>query len=272
MALSVPGYTIRPIAIANTVEEVELFAVQEESLPAFSRIIVEVPLDPSEDISFVAQQIQTACEGNNVPCWPENQGTYVFTENNTVYIAYMRPPSGVLPSVAIMPILLIIGIIAPIIMYFAIPGFAEIVNSIIMLMVIMLMMDLMKPMLETSARPARAAQRAPAAPREPIEQRISRRIESIADSVARTEKAFETSKSAGVSAVTSVVSDIRSVVGAIKGAPSTAMSVYEKSKAVGRLDVIDDRLTRYEEHLTPGQKANLEEERRIVEQMRVMYD
>lgn len=265
----ITGFIVRAIAIASTPEELELLTVQEASLAQLSRIIIEVPVDPSEDIESIAQQIQAACVENNIPYWPEYPNTYTFIEDSTLYIAYMKPSGEVSPMIGFLPILLIIGLIAPIIMYFAIPGLAELINSIVMLMVIMLMMNLMKPMLETA--PRAAAPRAPAAPREPIEQRISKRIESIADSIARTEKAFETSKSAGVSAVTSVVSDIRSVAGAIKGAPSTAMSKYEKSRAAGRLDVIDDKLGKFEEHLTPGQLENLREERRIVEELRDMY-
>lgn len=266
MAPVITGFTIRAIAIANTPEELQYFTAQEASLPQLSRIIIEVPVDPNEDIASIAQQIQSACEENSIPYWPEYPNTYAMVEGDTLYIAYLGPSGEVSPSIAWMAILLGIMIFAPIIMYFAIPGFAEIVNGIIMLMVMMLMLDLMGPMLKTAPGAAVTA------PREPIEQRVSRKIESIADSIARTEKAFETSKSAGVSAVSSVVSDIRGVARVIKGTPSTAMSSYEKSKAAGRLDVIDDKLGKFEEHLTPGQKENLEEERRIVDELRAMYD
>lgn len=266
MAPTIAGFTIRAIAIANTPEELQYFTVQEASLLQLSRIIIEVPMDPSEDIESIAQQIQANCVENSVPCWPEYPNTYTFIEGNTLYIAYVKPPGEVSPMIGFLPILLIIGLIAPIIMYFAIPGLAELINSLVMVLVMMLMLDMMGPMLKTGVGAA------PAAPREPIEQRVSRKIESIADSITRTEKAFETSKSAGVSAVSSVVSDIRSVARVIKGTPSTAMSTREKSKAAGRLDVIDDKLGKFEEHLTPGQLENLREERRIVEELRAMYD
>lgn len=263
----ISGFTIKMVSIANTVEELDYFVTQEASLPQSTRILLEVPIDPSEDISSIAQQIQAACVEYNVPYWPEYLNTYTFVRDNTLYIAYIKPSGEVSPmAIPLIPILIGIIIFAPIIMYLAIPGFAEIINSIVMLVMMMMMLDIMGPMLKTGVGAA------PAAPREPIEQRVSRRIESIADSITRTEKAFETSKSAGVSAVSSVVSDIRSVARVIKGTPSTAMSTREKSKAAGRLDVIDDKLGKFEEHLTPGQLENLREERRIVEELRAMYD
>jgi len=271
MIPAISGYTIKIISTANTPEELNSFVTQEASLPQFSRIIIEVPIDPDEDMPAIAQQIQTACAENYVPYWPEHQGAYTFIEGNTLYIAYMRPSDSVSPMmIGILPILLIIGLIAPIIMYFAIPGLSELVDSIVMIVVMMIMMKIMGPMFSSISGP-----KAEAAPREstpPIEQRISRRIESIADSIVRTEAAFERSKSAGASAVTSVVSDIRGVARAIKGTPSTAMTGYQKSKAAERLDVLDDNLSKYEEHLTPGQLENLREERRIVDELRTMYD
>lgn len=267
MAPIISGFTIRSIGIANTSEELDYFVSQEASLPQLTRIILEVPIDPSEDISSIAQQIQSACVENNIPYWPEFPNNYIFAENNTLYIAYMKPSGEVSPmAFPLIPILIGIIIFAPIIMYFAIPGFAEIVNSIVMLVVIMMMFNIMGPMLKTGVEAA------PAVPREPIEQRVSRRIESIADSIVRVESSFEKSKSAGTSAVASVVSDIRSVARVIKGTPSTAMSAYEKSRAAGRLDVIDDKLGKFEEHLSPSQLENLREERRIVEELRTMYD
>lgn len=271
MAPVITGFTIRAIGIASTAEELENLTVQEASLLQLSRIIIEVPVDPSEDIESIAQQIQADCVENSVPCWPEYPNTYTFIEGNTLYIAYVKPPGEVSPMIGFLPILLIIGLIAPIIMYFAIPGLAELVNSVVMILVMMLMFKMMGPMLAPSPKVA-AVRAAPTEPRPPIEQRISRKIESIADSIVRVESAFERSKSAGAAAVTSVVSDIRGVARVIEGTPSTAMSPYEKSKAAGRLDVIDDKLGKFEEHLTPGQLENLRKERRIVEELRAMYD
>jgi len=263
----ISGFIIKTVGIASTVEELDYFVTQEASLPQLTRIILEVPIDPSEDIESIAQQVQSACVENDIPCWPEFPNNYIFAENNTLYIAYMKPSGEVSPmAFPLIPILIGIIIFAPIIMYFAIPGLAEIVNSIVMLVVIMTMFNIMGPMLKTGVGAA------PAAPREPIEQRVSKKIESIADSIARVEGAFEKSKSAGTSAVTSVVSDIRDVARVIKGTPSTAMSSYEKSKAAGKLDILDNKIEKYKEHLSPSQLRAFEEEQSIVEELRAMYD
>jgi len=266
---NVSGFTVKPIATGNSVEDMQFFSVQEASLSDLTRIILEIPIDPSEGIVSIAQQVQAACVEHGVVPWPEHQGIYTFIENNSLYIAYVKPAGQVSPSIAWIPILLIVGIIAPIIMYFAIPGFADMVNSIVMLVVMMLMMDLMKPMMEsTRSKPKVSTTEA----RPPLEQRISRKIESIADSIARTERAFETSKEAGKSARSSVLSDIQGVARAIKGAPKTALSSYDKAKAAGQLDVLDDRLVKYREHLSPTQQEKLEEEQQMVDELRRMYD
>lgn len=270
----ISGFVIRAIGIANTPGELELLTVQEASLPQLTRIIIEIPVDPSEDIESIAQQIQAVCVENNVPYWPEYPNTYAFIEGNTLYIAYVKPSGEVSPMIGfltILPILLIIGLIAPIIMYFAIPGLAEVINSVVMILVVMMMFKMMGPMLAPKPKVA-AVRAAPAAPRPPIEQRISRTIESIADSIAKIEGAFNRSKSAGVTSVTSVASDIVGVVRAVKEAPETAMSSYQKATAAGKLDRLDDKLLKYEKHLSSSQLGNLREERRIVDELRAMYD
>jgi hypothetical protein len=270
MSLTVNGFTLTPISIANTPEELNNFVTQEASLPQLSRIILEVQVDPSEDIESVAQQIQATLTENQIPYWPEFPNTYTIIDGNTLCIAYMRPSSGISPTFAILPILLIVGIIAPIIMYFAIPGFAELMNSIIMLVMMMVMMNIMGPMFKSVSGPTTGTVSAAEKPL-PIEQRISRRIESIAESIERTERAFERSKESGVAAVSSVLGDMKGVASAIRGAPSTAMSSYKKSKAAGRLDTLDDKLEKYKKDLTPDQREKLEEEQSIVSELRDMY-
>jgi len=260
------GYNLSAIAIANTPEELGIITAQESSFTQPVRVVVEVPLDPSEDIASVAQQVQDACVQNYVESWPEYPSTYTYIENNTLYIMYVSPAGGVTPSIAWLPIIIGILIIAPIIMLIAIPGLMDLINNIIMLVIIMVMMDIMTPMLRSSTAPSSRV--AAAESRQPIEQRISRRIESIAESIARTERAFETSKEAGKSAVSSVVSDIMGVARAIKGAPSTAMTSYEKARAAERIDVLDDKLVKYRESLSPEQKAKLDEEQRIIRELR----
>ena len=263
MAVTLPGYTVRLLAVADAVEDL---VAQEEALPAYTRVIIEASIDPSKDVSQAVQEIQAACEESGVLYWPENKGTYVAFDDHTVYIMYMKSPDDdVSPAMAIGTILLIIGIVAPIIMYFAIPGFADLINSIMMLVVVMFMCDLMSSIQITQGPPSYKP------PREPIEQRISKKIESIADSIVRVENSLKKTKSVGESTFKSVLSDIKGVARAIEKTPSTVMSAYEKSMAASRLDALDDKIEKYKQHLSPSQLKAFEEEQRIIRELRNMY-
>jgi len=276
MAQLLTDYTLRVISIANTVSDLNSFIIQEASLPQYTRIVLEVHVDPSQDISSIAQAIEESCSQGNVPYWPENQGTYTEIRGNTLYIEYMRPYSGPSPmQLQILPILGIIAVIAPIIMYLASPTFRDLINGIIMLVAMMVMMQVMMPMMTAisgSSKPAiTAPTTTPTTPKEPIEQRISKRIESIGESIYRIKKAFEKSKAAGEEEVRRTVSDIKGVARAIKSAPETIMNSYDKARAADRLDYYSKKLEEYKAGLTPSQLENLEEERRIVEELVSMY-
>jgi len=231
-------------------------------------------VDPSENITEVARQVELACIGNNIACWPESPNSHTFINGNTLYIMYVKPAGEVTASIGIIAIIAIILFIAPIIMYFAIPGVSELINGIISIAIMMMMMKLMMPMFESmsSGTKPRAVKAAPAEQKPPFEQRVSRRIESIADSIVRTESAFERSKEAGVSAVSSVVNDITRLVNAIKGAPSTSMTSYQKAKAIREVDTLDDKLEKYRNSLSPTQQGKFDEQQSIVDELRAMYD
>jgi len=270
------NFILRPLVVATDVSGLNYFPAQEATLPPSTRILLKVHMDPSEDIETVAEDIQAYCDGNYLSPWPEFSSTNTLVEEDTLYIMYLKPAGQVTPSIGIIAIIGIILLIAPIIMYFAIPGVQQLVNGIISIVILVLMMKIMMPMLSsiteekpkvTSAQPAQVS-----APKEPFEQRVSKRVESIAESIERTERAFERSKSAGIAGISGVVNDITRLVSAIRGAPSTSMSDYQKGKAAREIDALDDRLDKYISSLTPEQLARFQEEQRIVNELRAMYD
>jgi hypothetical protein len=230
------GYSLTVIGSGGTAEELNAIVTQEQALPEYSRILIEVPLVPTDDISAIAQYIQTACEENSILHWPEHPNTYTFAVGNVLQIAYLRPAGDVSPLfLPLIPILIGIAIIGPIIAYFVSPTFKSVIDGLIMLVMMMLMMDIMKPMLAPAG--------ARTEPRPPIEQRISAKIESIGQSVARVEKAVKTIKEA-------------------------APSGYRKEKAARDLDVQLSKLEQYESRLTPEQLKKLKEGQRIVDELK----
>jgi hypothetical protein len=274
MIPAVSGYTSQIICIANSPDELNNFVPLEQSTPDYSRLLVQIPLDPSADISNVAQQIQATCEATGLLSWPEYQGTFSFIDGSTVYVAYLKPSSyGSVTPLQLQLIMIIGGIllIAPILLLIFSDTFRTIINSLVMMLVMYMMMKIMTPMIASAGGNPKVAA-APREPKIPIEQRVSQRIESIAQSVDRTEQSFQKSRAAGVSAVSTVISDIASLVRAIKGAPSTAMSSYEKAKAAREIDEIDDKLMKYKGQLSSSQLDKLNEEQSLVDELRTMYD
>ncbi len=155
----IPGYNTEVIGVAYTPGELNQFVSHEQSLPDFTRLLIEIPLDPSQDIHDIAQQINYACAADGMLPWPEYPNNYAFVEGNILYVAYAKAPPGSLSPHAqpagIITIILVIGallIVGPILISNLVPGFGEImgtIRSIVPLIILLLVMRMIGPLFKS---------------------------------------------------------------------------------------------------------------------------
>lgn len=266
MIPSIPaGYTAKVVAVANNPDELNNFEPLEQTAPEFTRVMVQFTLDPSEDISKVAQSIESACASNGIPNWPEYPNTHTFIEGNVLYFTYVKSS----PWIGI--VLVIIGVltlIAPIIMWFVSPAFREMINAVIMLSIMFLLMWFMKKMIPAPTAPKEIETKEK---RPPLAERISARLSSLGESIFRIESLYRTAPATAASETTSAASSLISIAGAIRGAPETVMSGHRKAEAAKKVEGLSRELAEYTEGLTPEQKEKLEREQEIVRELTEMY-
>jgi len=259
------GYTATIAITASTPEELGNFEPLEQTLPEFTRVVVECPVDPSEDISSIAQSIEDACVSYGIPAWPEYPNTHTFVEGNMLYITYVKASPWIQ---FLVPILLLVAFLGPLILWIVSPAVREMTEMVVTIAILFGMVWLMRKMIPVAG---------PKAPKEikeklpPLEERISARLSSLGETIFRLESLYKTAPATAASQVTSSASGLISVAGAVRAAPETAMSGYEKAKATKRMSDLSRRLAEYEERLTPEQKVKLHREQEIVRELREMY-
>lgn len=253
------GYTAKIIGVANTPEELNYFEPQEQALPEFSRIVLEIPLDPSTDMLAAAQAVEASCVSYSIPCWLEYPGTHTFVEGNILYVAYLKSNPWVQ---FLVPALLLLAIIAPIIMWFVSPEFRETMELMAVGLVLLMMMPIMVKMIPKK-EPSRPKPKLP-----PIEERLETRLDNLGRRIAKVEGLFMTSIPNAVSAAGAVIPDLSRMARAVKEAP---VSGYEKAKEAKRVGELTRKLEQYESNLTPSQLEKLAEARKIVDELRTEY-
>lgn len=269
MIPAIPTGYVATIAIAaSTPEELGNFEPLEQILPEFTRVIVECPVDPSEDILSIAQSIEDACISYGMPTWPEYPSTHTFIDGNMVYITYMKSSPWVQ---FIIPILLAVTFLGPIILWLVSPAVREMTETIVMIVVLFTMMWLMRKMIPIGKPKATEEIKEKPPPQPPLGERINARLESLGETIFKIESLYKAYPATAASQVTSSASGIISVAGAVRDAPKTAMNGYEKAGAAKKMEDLSRRLAEYEESLTPEQKVKLHREQEIVQELREMY-
>jgi len=264
-----PGYTAAIALIASTPEELGNFEPLEQTLAEFTRVIVECPVDPTEDILSIAQSVEDVCISYGIPTWPEYPDTHTFIEGNMLYITYAKASPWIQ---FIIPVLLVVAFLGPIILWLVSPAVREMTEMIVMIIVMFAMMWLMKKMIPTTKAPKAPEEiKEKPPPQPPLGERINARLESLGESIFKIESLYKTYPATASSQVVGAASGLASVAGAVRAAPKTAMGGYEKAGAAKKMDSLSKRLAEYEERLTPEQRVKLHREQEIVRELREMY-
>ncbi len=265
-----PGFdTTKVIGIANTPEELNHLAVQEASLPDFSRVLIEIPVAPGQNIYEIAQQVESACASAGMLTWPERPAVYTFIEGDILYVAYMKaPPTS--PTPQLFGIILVIGailIIGPVIMYLVSPGFRDFMNNMIVILVLFAMMKVMQPII--SPPPKEPA--APKLPKPPLEERIHKHLDNLGYRIGRIDELITVSIPDTQSKITDLSSHISNLAREVKAAPDTVMAGHQKAETARRMAAHHKKLAEYEKHLTSSQREKLQRERKLVQEILELF-
>ena len=255
--------------------EAQQIGILETSLPEGTPILIQLnfsEIPTIESLCALEFELSKTDAGNIFP-----SKVYVDDNNpSSVYIVYSK---GIGITTILLPILLLIGLpvlLGGLVWKFLIPdSFKQTLNMIGTLIVVMIMMKVMSGIFKDDKKkaspPPKAVRARPPVPvQPPIEQRIADRVESIADSITRIDRAFRKSESEGAAKVTSIATDIGKVASDVRTAD---IPVAKKVHIAERLSRKQKNLVEnYEDRLSPKQRQILEDERRIVEELRTMYD
>lgn len=285
------GY--RPIFLGefSSEEDIQPVIPLEQSLPEGTPMLIKLTFD---EVPLLESLVALEAEMAKTDAGRLLQN-YVYVDNNdpaSVYVAYRK---GIAISSIILIIILLIGLpllLGGLAWAFLVPdSMKQMINMIIPLVVMMVMMKIMGGMFAEPKKKVEPPRKYPPyqytyippvtpAPRPPVEERIAtkveniaNRIDSIANSIDRISRVFKRSESEGAAKVVKVSSDISKVAKDVHHVPESEMPKPQKAYALERLTTKQRRLVdNYEEKLSPRQRQLLEEERKIVEDLRAMYD
>ena len=260
------GYSLQLVGMAETIGDMVGFEPAEHSLTVPTRELLCFQLESGQDVSDIAQSIENACVAHGMAPWPEYPATHTFIDDDSIYVTYMG--MAYQSQIAwLMPVLIGIAILAPILLYFTSESFREIINLMIMLPIMFIMMKLMRTMTKTiGKKEEKKEEKKVIGP--PWEERVLTRLESVAERVAKVKSLVASIGKGAAPEVVSTASEIGEIARTIRAVPKTAMSGYAKGEAATEMSKLQRTLAKYEEILTPEQKAKLAEARRMVGELR----
>ena len=248
-----PGYQARLTGVASSIDELGSFVPLEAGLPEPSRVLMRVDISPGEDVRSITENLNGQLLAKGVPPWPGYPGRIAFVQDTSIYLAWLK-------GFAWMPVIigLLVGLplILPIILWFVSPGFRETMEAMFGFLIMMVMMFFAVKITRGMVTPAGAKEELP-----PFAERIEARLSGIGESIGALE--------AGMTDLEDIVGRTTSLV---KKAPKVVKTATEKERLVKETSKaekeINKKLAEYEASLTPEQKAKLEEERRLVRELK----